>query len=117
MKAVPPDSVAVPSVVEPSLKVTLPVGVPPPLALTVAVSVIGWTRPIVDADVVSDVVVGDPFTVSVVDAPADAPKVSVTVSSTPNVPTPSAVTCAAVSVGVAPLSEMVLFTSQAYATT
>ena len=42
--AVPPDNVPVPSVVVPSLKVTVPVGLPLPgaTALTVAVKVTDW---------------------------------------------------------------------------
>ena len=41
--AVVPVSDTVPSVVAPSLKVTVPVGVPPPLVgVTVAVKVTGW---------------------------------------------------------------------------
>ncbi len=38
----PPVNVPVPSVVEPSVKVTVPVGVPGPVPVTVAVKVTDW---------------------------------------------------------------------------
>ena len=53
MKAAWPElNVAVPRVVVPSLKVTVPVGVPLPgaAALTVAVKVTGWPKMVVVAD-------------------------------------------------------------------
>lgn len=40
--ALPPDRVPVPSVVDPFLKVTVPVGVPPNAGVTVAVKVTDW---------------------------------------------------------------------------
>jgi hypothetical protein len=63
--AVPPFSVPVPSVVDPSLKVTLPVGAPAPgvLTLTFAVNVTLWpyTDGLIEAD--KFVVVAAGFTV------------------------------------------------------
>jgi hypothetical protein len=65
--ATPPLSVPVPSVVLPSVKVTVPVGVPAPgeLALTVAVSVTAWPKTAEVGEVLSAVVVAARLTVSV----------------------------------------------------
>ena len=62
-----PSSAAVPSVVEPSLKVTLPVGIPAPgaVAVTVAVKVIDWPETEGLADEATELVVADWLTVCV----------------------------------------------------
>ena len=65
--ALPPVSVLLPRVVEPSLKVTVPVGVPLPgaPAETVAVKVTDWPKTEGFADDATEVVVASLVTVSV----------------------------------------------------
>jgi len=62
--AVPLDSATVPRIVVPSLKTTLPVGVPT-LALAVAVNVTGFSFVLGDPDVMITVAVAALFTVCV----------------------------------------------------
>jgi hypothetical protein len=87
--ALPPASVAVPSVVEPTLKVTVPVGVPEagPTALTVAVKTTTCPKTDGFADELTDVVVPPWFTVSVRSLAAAEPSASVTWTVKLEVPT------------------------------
>src|SRR5688500_12729381 len=55
-----PSTVAMPRIADASLNVTGPVGVPPPMAFTVAVKVTGWPTSTGFADDVNVVHVGEP---------------------------------------------------------